>query len=352
MRKVKIAVVGCGDVARHVYLPELSRFADRAELTAVCDREQERALDAAERFGARTFYTDLDRLLQDSDAELIVNLTPHRAHAAVSLAALRAGRHVHTEKPLALSLEEASELIETARARGLKLGCAPVTVLLPSFRRWRQLLEEGAVGRVTFVRAQTLGPPVWGGFPPEHVWYFAAGSGPLMDVGVYELTALTGLFGPARRVSAMGGTILPERTIPDGPRAGERFRTEAEDSMHLHLEFDGFFAALDASWCVQATRNQPFEVYGERGTLSGNPVYANTPIHLFRPEHGWREEEPDERLPRPDDWIQGVAHLVDCVLEGEGPRNSGAHACHVLEIMLAALRSAREGQAVTLSTSF
>src|SRR5206468_704444 len=190
------------------------------------------------------------------------------------------------------------------------LACAPITLLLPTAQRWQQLLREGAIGGATFARAQLLAPPIWDDFPPDHVWYYAAGSGPLLDVGVYALTALTGLFGPALRVGAMAATIMSEHVIDDGPAAGRRFRAEVADSVHLHLDFGHFFATFDVSWCVQASRNDTFEVYGEHGTLSGDPTYANTPIP------------------------------------------SAAHARHVLDIMLTALRSAQEGRALALQTTF
>ena len=352
MRTVRIGVVGCGEVAQRVYLPEFHRLNDKAALVAVCDRVEERARAAQQRFGARTYYTDLERFLRESDAEIVVNLTPHKAHVPVSMAALEAGRHVYTEKPLAQSVDDATQLIETARAHHVKLACAPVTLLLPTAQRWQHLLREGAIGDVTFARAQLLAPPIWGDFPPDHVWYYAAGSGPLMDVGVYALTALTGLFGPALRVSAMAGTIMSEHVISNGPAAGRRFRNEVADSVHLHLDFGHFFATFDVSWCVQASRNETLEVYGTHGTLSGDPTYANTPIHIFRPGSGWGVDEPTPRLPRSDDWFLGVAHLVDCVLHDTEPIPSATHARHVLDIMLTALRSAQEGRTLTLQTTF
>jgi predicted dehydrogenase len=339
-------------VARRIYLPEFPRIDDKAVLVAVCDVVEARAQEAKERFGAKTFYTDLDRFLRQSDAAIVVNLTPQKAHAPVSRAALQAGRHVYTEKVMAASLHEATQLIDAAQAQHVKFACAPITLLLPTQRRWHELIREGTIGRITFARVQGLYPPIWDNFPPEHVWYFAAGSGPLMDMGVYPLTALTGLFGPVRRVSAMARTIMPERVIGDGPAAGRRFPTEVEDSVHLHLDFGGFFAAVDVSWCVQATRNELFEVYGEHGTLSGDPTSANTPIHIFRVNQAWRVEEPIQRWPRHDDWFQGVAHLVDCVLENTQPLNSATHSRHVLDIMLTALRAAQEGRALALQTTF
>ena len=352
MRAVPVGVVGCGEVAQRVYLPEFHRLHDKATLVAVCDPVVERASTAQQRFGARTYYTDLDCFLRQSDVELVVNLTPHRAHVPVSMAALTAGRHVYTEKPLAQSVDDATRLIETAQRHRVQLACAPIMLLLPTVRRWQQLLHQGTIGRATFARAQLLVPAIWAGFSADQAWYFAAGSGPLMDGGVYPLTVLTGLLGPVSRVSAMAGTITREHVIGHGSAAGMRLRTEAEDSVHLHLDFGGLFATLDVSWCVQASRNVTCEVYGEHGTLSGDPTYANTPINVFRPDSGWTVEKPMHRWPRDDDWVQGVAHLVDCVGHDTPPVNDATHARHVLDIMLTALRSAREGQALTLQTTF
>ena len=142
MRMVRIGVVGCGEVAQRVYLPEFHRLNDKAALVAVCDRVEERASAVQQRFGARTYYTDLERFLRESDAEIVVNLTPHKAHVPVSMAALEAGRHVYTEKPLAQSVDDATQLIETARAHHVKFACAPVTLLLPTAQRWRHLLRD------------------------------------------------------------------------------------------------------------------------------------------------------------------------------------------------------------------
>jgi predicted dehydrogenase len=352
MGKVKIGVVGCGDAAQRIYLPEFHQIADRALLVAVCDREEERAVAARRRFGARASYSDLNQFLRESGAELVLNLTPHYAHVSVSLAALEAGRHVYTEKPMAQSLADATKLIEAARANGVKLACAPLTLLLPTMRRWQQLIREGAIGRPTFARAQALAAPLWEGFSPDHTWYFRAGSGPLMDMGVYALTGLTGLFGPALRVSAMSGTIMKERVIGDGHFSGTRIHSEVDDSVHLHLDWERLFATLDISWCVQASRNETLEVYGDAGTLSGDPTAANTPIHFFRLGCPWTVEEPPQCLGHSDSWIGGVAHLIDCVLNNTEPVNNAIHARHVLDIMLTAVRSAKEGRTLALQTTF
>src|SRR5262249_28090906 len=212
MRTINVGVVGCGEVAQRVYLPEFHRLHAKATLIAVCDPIEERARAAQQRFGARTYYTDLDRFLHESNAEIVVNLTPHQIHMPVSMAALAAGRHVYTEKPLAQSVGDAAQLIDTAPPHRVELACAPILLMLTT-QRWRHLLQQGTIGRATFARAQLLAPATWDGFSPDQAWYFAAGSGPLMDGGVYALTALTGLLGPALRVSAMAGTIISEHVI-------------------------------------------------------------------------------------------------------------------------------------------
>ena len=146
MGPLNIGVVGCGDAAQHVYLPEFHRITEKALLVAVCDRVEERAVAVRTRFGAKASYTDLHRFLRESDAHIVLNLTPHREHAAVSLAALEAGKHVYTEKPMAQSLDDATQLIEAASVKGVKLACAPLTLLWPAMRRWQQLLREGRSG--------------------------------------------------------------------------------------------------------------------------------------------------------------------------------------------------------------
>jgi predicted dehydrogenase len=150
----------------------------------------------------------------------------------------------------------------------------------------------------------------------------------------------------------MARTILRERIISDGPFAGTRIPTDVDDSVHLHLDFGSVLAAMDISWCVQGSRNELLEVYGETGTLSGDPTTANTPLYWLRSGEPWRTEAAPPQLPRSDDWIQGVAHLVDCVINNIEPVNNALHARHVLDIMLSTLQSAQDGQTLALQTSF
>ena len=161
MSKLRLAFLGCGDVAQRDYLPELHRLKERVELVAVCGRAEQRAHSVAEQYGARAWYTDYERMLAETEAEAVVNLTPIQLHAETTLAALEAGKHVYTEKPVATTVREAARIGEAARHRGLTVVCAPCVMLFPQVRRARSLLAAGVVGPVYTARG--LGH---GGVPP------------------------------------------------------------------------------------------------------------------------------------------------------------------------------------------
>src|SRR5262249_35869065 len=149
-----LALIGCGDVAARDYLPELHRLSGRVDLVAVSSRSESRARAVAERFGARAWYTDYHKMLEESDADIVANLTPIQAHVETTLAALRSGRHVYTEKPLASTVADALSIAEEAERRGLTLVCAPCVMIFPQVQRARELLETGAIGAVYSARGQ------------------------------------------------------------------------------------------------------------------------------------------------------------------------------------------------------
>lgn len=225
MDSIRLALLGCGDVAQRYYLPALHRLADRVALVAVCDMQAERARFVAAHYGADAWYSDYERLLAESGADLVVNLTPIGRHAETTLAALQAGKHVYTEKPVATTVREAAHLRDAARQRGLLLACAPCVMLFPQMRRAQALLAEGAIGPVYAARAHAHGGvPPWPGFISDPSPYFAPDAGPAVDVGVYALHALTGLLGPVQRVVAMTARAQHRFTVAEGPARARGIR--------------------------------------------------------------------------------------------------------------------------------
>ena len=165
---LKVALLGCGDVAQRDYLPELHRLAGRVDLVAVCSRSESRARAVAVQYGAAAWYSDYQRLLDESGADLVANLTPIQIHAETTLAALRAGKHVYCEKPLASTVEAARRIAAEARERGLVLVCAPCVMLFPQVRYAQALLHDEVIGEVYSARGQGHGGvPPWSGYTSD-----------------------------------------------------------------------------------------------------------------------------------------------------------------------------------------
>lgn len=354
MGKIKLALLGCGDVAQRDYLPEFHRLADRTELVAVCGRTPERARHVSQAYEIRAWYTDYAQMLAETDAEAVINLTPIQFHAETNLAALQAGKHVYTEKPAATTVREAEYIWLEARRRSLTLICAPCVLLFPQMRYARSLLEAGEIGEVYSARGSGHGGvPPWSGYTSDPTPYFAKGGGPALDMGVYPLHALTGVLGPARRVTAMTGRALRSFTVQDGPARGKEVSVEVDDNWHLLLDFGGSrLAAVEANYCVQGSRAPQLELFGLRGTIAVHLLDVSAPVEILRPGSGWESVA----LPRAGrhsgpDHLLGVEHLLDCIQGRSAPILTIEHALHVIEILEKAALSAAEGRTFAIEST-
>jgi predicted dehydrogenase len=348
---VKLALLGCGDVAQRDYLPEWHRLAGKAELVAVCGRSRERAEAVAAQYGIPAVYDDSTRLLAESEADAVINLTPIQAHTATTLAALVAGKHVYSEKPVATSLADAIRIRDEAARRHLTLVCAPSVLLFPQVQYARDLVDGGAIGAVHAALGRGYGGvPPWSGYPSDPSPFFARGGGPLADMGVYPLHAITGILGPVRQVSAFAARARKSFVVGDGPFAGKRVPIEVADNWHLLLDFgDGRLASVTANNVARDSRAPQMELFGLEGTISLDLLDVSAPVETLLPGESWRSHPvPHERAGGPDHLL-GVAHLVECLTTGRRPIASIDHAIHVVEIMDAAARSAAEGQVAEVS---
>ena len=341
---VRIGVVGCGNVLEVGYLPLIERLRaqGRAELVMACDRRAE--LREAIMQGCRVprFTVDYQELVESPAVELVLVLTSMPLHAPVSRAALLAGKHVLVEKPLATTLEEGVELVELARKSPGYLLPAPHVILSPTFQTIARRIRHGDIGKPLLARARYgWTGPSWG------QWFYRKGGGALFDLGVYNLTSLTGLLGPARRVSAMAGVAIPQRVVD-----GEPIQVEAEDNAHVLLDFgEAVFGVVSTGFTMQQYRSPCLEVYGSSGTIQMlGDDWDPEGYELWQNEMGaWQVyAETDPGWP----WAGGLDHLVACIRNGSRPLVTPEHACHVLEIMLAAQEAARDGRARCLETAF
>jgi predicted dehydrogenase len=249
---------------------------------------------------------------------------------------------VLVEKPMATSLEEAAALLQLAADAPGRFVCAPHILLSPTFGAVRAHVENGDIGQLLLARARYgWSGPDWGR------WFYEPGGGALFDLGVYNVTALCGLFGPARRVTAMAGVAIPERVVE-----GQPMRVEAEDNAHVLIDFgDARFASVTTGFTMQKYRSPAIELYGSEGVLQllGDD-WAPEGYELWRNSRGAWELFP-ESAPGWH-WTAGLRHLVDCIEAGREPVTRPEHAFHALEIMLAAKAAAADGQAREIVSDF
>lgn len=355
MNKTKLALLGCGDVAQRDYLPEFHRLGERAEIVAVCGHSPDRARRVAAEYGIPVWYTDYARMLAESDAQAVINLTPIQLHTETTLAALQAGKHVYTEKPVASTVADARRIRDEAVSRGLVLVCAPCVRLFPQVRYAQEQLNAGLLGPIFSARAYAhMGVPPWRGYTSDPTPFFARGGGPAFDMGVYPLHVLTGLLGAVQRVTAFVGKVLDSFVVEDGPVAGKRVPVEAEDNWQILLDFGrGRLASLAANNCVLGSRAPQVEIHGLRGSLALDPIDVGAPIEFLRAGQGWQTIQPPAtgRAAGPDHHL-GIEHLVECIETGRQPLLSAAHALHVIDILEKAARSSQEGRTLAIEHFF
>lgn len=339
---IRLGVIGCGNVLG-AYRTVIDRLRARGEVevTVACGREAQRETALAA-LHARHFVTDAAEVIGSREVDLVLILTPMAEHARLAAAALTAGKHVLLEKPLATNLDDAWSLVALAARSPGHLLCAPFTLLSPTFQTMARRIRAGDIGKPCSARARYG----WAG-PDWSEWFYKPGGGCLFDLGVYCLTSLTGLLGPAQRVMAMTGVAIPEREIN-----GRRIRVEAEDNAQVLLDFGASaFGVVTSGFTLQQYRNPALEVYGTTGTLQMlGDDWNPDGYELFQNSSGcwqvFKETTPDWP------WTDGLNHLVDCIRKGAKPLVTPEHALHVLEIMLKAQQSGREGRAMELDSTF
>ncbi len=366
---LRAGILGTGTIATATggFLGGMMAMPETVTTVAVADPVVERAWAVADRYGIPEVYASLEAMLEQSDLDLVVNLTPIPVHGPTSRTILAAGKHLVVEKPLAATLEEADALIALAQRQGLTCVVAPPNLLYQNRVDAKALLDAGAIGKPCFARVRAShGGPAAGAWPLDPTWFYQAGSGPLLDMGVYGIHDITGLLGPAKRVVAFSGITEPTRTVRGGPFKGTEIAVTADDNTLMMLDFGGAtFAVVDGTFNVNAAKSPQIEIFGRAGTLNlynQQQGAEHPPLELFRLDaapgvDGWITPRPRAATPLEEQWHRYrrailVKHLADCVVEGRRPVPSAEHARHALEIMLKAVESARSGRALDLETTF
>ena len=344
----RIAIVGCGVIAP-AYVHTIGRLAD-IEIAACVDADPERAAALAQSAGARA--ATFDEVLADPEIDAVVNLTPPLAHAEVTHAALAAGKAAFSEKPLGIDFEEGRALRDLAVERGVRLGCAPDTFLGVGLQTCRAAIDRGDIGEPLAANAFMLqaGPEWW---HPNPGFFYGHGSGPMLDMGPYYLTALIQMLGPAVSVIGTGRISRAQRPIHSKPHRGDLIDVETPTHTSAAIEFrSGAIATLVTSFDAAATRYRHIEIYGSEGTLAvPDPNTFKGPVLRRGVRDEWWHDL--ELVPKtlPQQRGIGLADMLSAARNGRAHRASGDLALHVLEIMSGALSSSDGNERVHLTTS-
>ncbi|UWR47408.1 Gfo/Idh/MocA family protein [Phaeobacter inhibens] len=360
MTELGIGIIGCGNISL-TYLKMIPLFSGM-KLRAVADINPEAAQARAAEHGLRA--ETVEGLLAAEDVAVVVNLTIPEAHYPLTRRILEAGKHAYSEKPLALTLDQAIALRDLAGQRGLRVGSAPDTFLGGAHQLARAMIDEGRVGQVIggTCHVMSRGMEHW---HPNPDFFFQPGGGPVLDLGPYYIANLIQLLGPVRSVAAMTAASFPTRTIGNGPRHGEEIPVDTPTNIHALLEFDtGAIITLGASWDVWTSSHPNMELYGTKGTLQlPDPNYFGGVVRMSEEDGDLTPLAPDDHPfgqlneTRPDGRRQanyraaGLADMVAAISQNRPHRCGIELAAHTVDVMMAILKAGETRAWVATTTS-
>lgn len=352
-------IIGCGNISDAYF--NGAKGSRLIRIKACADLRPEAAQAKAEAHGVQAM--SIEQLLADPEIEIVINLTVPLAHAPVSQQILAAGKHVYLEKPLAADFTDAQAMIATAKAKGLRVGCAPDTFFGGAHQACRAAIDAGLIGKPIggSVAVLSHGMEAW---HPNPEFFFKRGGGPIHDLGPYYVTQLVNLLGPVAQVSAVATIGELTRTIGSEPLKGRKIEVEVPTTVNGTLLFaNGANVTMSASWDVWGHQRSPIEIYGTEGSLLGvNPNHFGGSPQRCGTDGVWQPLDITAHPFGVDNHttlfghkvanyrIVGAIDMAMAIRQGRPHRASGELALHVLEVLDAFERSSVEGRHITIST--
>lgn len=344
---LKVAIIGCGNIAAP-YAKNVKEHPDQVQIVGAYDILPDRTAAFVRDFGGKA-YESYDAVLADPEVECVINLTIHQAHVEVSTKALQAGKHVHTEKPIAIDPAEAKALVALAKKKKVRFSAAPTTFLGEAQQTAWKLIRDGQLGTVRVIYAEMN----WGRIEtwhPNPAPFYEVGA--MYDVAVYPLTILTSIFGPVAKATGFGKVVMPERTVK---ATGAPFTVTTPDWLCGLLEFEsGPICRLTACFYVANGKQTGIEFHGDAASLhlAESPNFASA---LQTRTFGTKEWS-DVPLVRPPyagvDWSRGITELHDAIRTDRPQRATGAQAAHVVEVLAAIHKSVKTGRSFAIRSRF
>ena len=367
MNKVfKVGLIGCGHISETYFRGH--EYFNNFQIVKCADINQENAKKCAETYGISA--SSVEDLLNDSEIEIVLNLTIPRAHFEVAKQSLEKGKHVYSEKPMAVNFSEGQELLELAKSKDLYIGNAPDTFLGGGIQKSIELINDGKIGNIRLGSAIFAYPGVQSYHPNPEPWFANNEGGPVMDMGPYYLTALVNLLGPAKSVHGISTKVFEKRVIGIGPKKDQEFDVKCPTSYLVNLEFHNkAFIQITLSFDVVAHQRNHIELYGDKGSMIvpdpnmfGGSVLLSTKLGSkwknfktnkmvlgkinVRTQSSRANESPTNANYRG----VGLAEMIYSIQNKKKPRCNGDISLHVLNIIDGIHKSAKNGKKFHIKT--
>ncbi len=367
-RVFKVGLIGCGHISETYF--RAHKYFNNFKIIKCADINEKAAKKCSKQYGIK--FLSVTNLLKDKEVEIILNLTPPKSHFQIAKKSLLNGKHVYSEKPLAINLKDGKELLKISKKKKLYIGNAPDTFLGGGNQKSKELLEKNIVGKVNLGNAIFAFPGVQSYHPNPEPWFAKKEGGPVIDMGPYYLTALVNLLGPAKEVKAaslMKGTKF--RTIGIGPKKGKKIKVECPTTYFTTIVFENnSIIRLTLSFDVIAHQRNHIELYGTKGSMIvpdpnmfGGSVYVckslGKPWNEFktnkmalgkiniRSQSSRANESPTNANYRG----VGLAEMAYCIEHKKKHRCSGEVSVHVLDLIESTMYSARTNKPKKIDTT-
>lgn len=360
--KLKIGVIGCGDIANQKHMPALKKLNDKCIMTAFCDIKIEKARKAAKKYGndKAAVYKDYRELLEDKSIDVVHVLTPNASHSPITIEAFKAGKHVMCEKPMAHNKKAAKKMMEAWQKSDKKFTIGYQFRFRNDVQRLKKACENKKLGEIYFAKAHAIrrkAVPAWGDFLNKSI----QGGGPLIDIGTHSLDLTLWLLNNYEPYSVSGSVFNKMNNKVEGnlfgPWSPEDF--EVEDSAFGFIKMkNGTTIFLESAWILN-TRKPKEASTTLYGTKAGAEVKWNLPTNkselIFNMIDGGNYKEERESLiqkmgPAEDEvdslGFLEASHWIEAIIEDNSPYVKPEEAYIVTKILDAIYESAEKGKEI------
>ena len=367
MNKVfKVGLIGCGHIAETYFRAE--KYFNNIKIIKCADINLKAARKCSKEYGIK--FLTVNEILKDQQVEIILNLTIPKAHYEISKKALLNGKHVYSEKPLAINLKDGKELLKISRRKKLYLGNAPDTFLGGGIQKSKELVEKNIIGKIKLGNAVFAFPGIQSYHPNPEPWFAKLEGGPVIDMGPYYITALVNLLGPAKKVSGRIINGSKYRTIGIGPKKGRKFKVNCPTTYLSTITFkNNTVIRLTLSFDVIAHQRNHIELYGEKGSMIvpdpnmfGGSVFTckklgdnwkefkTTKMHLGKINIRTQSSRANEAPTNANYRGAGLSEMAYSIEKKRKHLCNGEISLHVLDIITSIMKASKSGVNQSINT--